>query len=708
MQARYFRGGLLSLMLLSGVASATVNTITVTTLADEDGTNAAACSLREAVKAVNTKQPYGGCPAGSRVDKNAIQLDAGTYSLTLAATSGELSITSDVSILGKDTVQTDTINPLTGQKPNRVRPLTVIDAGGAARVMSIYGGLSLKDMVLQNGKAQDGNGGGVYVAGALSLDNVLIKGNSATRVSGTGLAAGNGGAVFLATDGATLTANDSVFENNTADVGGGAVAEICQNNVNPYANHQLAFTRVLMAGNTASGYSTFPGAGAIGICGNSIVSLNDVTLSANSSAVGAAAVYYVLPAGAPVVGSLSLTNVTAAEQQGAPVLRVSGLSSIAVNASLIAFNNAGGCAPSTVLPSVITGDWNATDDTGCQGLLLAPAPASNNVYFAPTALATDLLPLGDHGGLIDGYLPVVGSPHVLDKAGPFANCVGLTDQRQVPRLSGSGCDIGAMERMVLTANDDTADSTPKTNRLAVVDILLNDSFGESDSGPNTFGSPAVVVDPLPSPSTATCVWHDASDATYPNKLVVDNGGVLTGTNPIICTYHAVDNNGNPSATATVTVNIKNQSPVAVNDNYIRATGVATFSFNPLDNDTDDGDGSYGTPPRWALFPILITSQPELGKIVGAHQGPCPDSTQAVPKTCLAPPLTYTPDNNLAPFTDNITYRVYDADGGISSNEAKIVIATDAPNPDQGGTGGSMDEAGLLILALLGLRRARKL
>ena len=81
-------------------------TITVNTFADENGTNLAACSLREAITAANTDAAFGGCPAGSGAD--VIVLGAGTYTLSLANAGGnneDANVTGDLDINSSLTIQ---------------------------------------------------------------------------------------------------------------------------------------------------------------------------------------------------------------------------------------------------------------------------------------------------------------------------------------------------------------------------------------------------------------------------------------------------------------------------------------------------------------------------------------------------------------------------------------------------------------------------
>ncbi|HEX4869296.1 MAG TPA: CSLREA domain-containing protein [Moraxellaceae bacterium] len=769
------------LVLCAGAPRASlVTTINVTTTADEDGANPSRCSLREAVKAVNSRKGYGGCPAGAAFTDNLIQLDPGTYVLTR----GELYITNDIIIKGADSqkeAHDEVTDPLTGVKPRSFRPDyedadplvgktgTYIVAQPGRRIFSNAAALNLEQLVLEGSasSAQTApapvadNGGIIFATSSVSLRNVVVRGGS---VSGGSAAAGNGGAIYLAGDNTTLTLTDVSLEGNHADNKGGAVAMLCTAGLNPYALHNVTASRSLFRGNSASA-----GAGAIEFCGNTVGTITASTFSANSSAPSSGALAYV-QGSAVGLGVLYLNYITAVEQVG-HIIAANGLSALNITGSLLSAFQTPGATSVCFNPDAAVewaasnpaGSYNAYDNDGsCSALMV-----SNNVLIPLLTPLTDVLvpirtradyyPASATGapfGLTDYYLPkvAVGSP-ILDRAQEIGSCLSI-DQRGVQRRSGTACDIGAIERLQITARDDVADSTLDTDRQGIVDVLANDSFGEDDTtGPykfaaNTPDDPATTPANELSPSVVLvddaggrCSWKLSDDADYPGMMVVENkeltptpaeppypnGELTTDDAPITCTYRVVDTNSTSAAVGTVKVQIKNQAPNAVNDSYLRPVGEAEVMFNPLDNDNDKGDGKFGLvlhvtpnanpllPPtrvygpevNWASFyPIEIVDQPSLGKVFGASSGLCPGSS-SVPKICLNPPLRYVADNNMSPFTDTFTYHVYDADGQNSGN-ATVSIRTDAPDPDHGGGAGSLDWLAGIALGLLGLRRFRRL
>ncbi len=695
--------GFLSLPLLAAgwfAWAATSDTvITVTTFADENGGagSTAACSLREAVVAVNERRTFGGCPAGARIGDNIIQLEAGSYDLS----GGELAVKVPVLITGESTTRSDEINPLTGNMPNRVRPLTTINAAGASRIFNTEGsngGLVLRDLVLANGRTA-GKGGAIYAAVGVSLDNVVIENSEAVL---------DGGAIFLASNNASLSATGSVFRNNHSDGKGGVLAMSCSQDLSPLAQHDVLFSQSLLLEN-----SSLQGAGAVEGCGNTSIALSASTLSKNESLTGAIA--YAQPVATAGSGQVSFSHVTAVEHAVGAVLFVDGIATTTVSGSILGWNTGGNCVFGTLPPSR-SSTYNALEGSSCSSL--GGGSSSHNVPIT-ASLNDELAPLGDHKGLTDIYLPRSTSVHLLDKGEVLESCTGA-DQRGISRQSGSACDIGAAERLQVTALDDTADSRSGADRMAIINILANDRFSESDStiyeldevflpGPSDTTDPAFMYDAvLYGGANPVCSWRDDSEADEKKRrrLVVDNGGVETGTTPIVCQYRVSDTNNELSKPAKATANIKNFAPVAVPDTYVRRMGVASITFNPLENDHDDNDGVHGSGTWWitASPPIYVSeaNQPRLGHI-DATKGPCVDSTLSSPKECYFPPLTYVADNVDSPFSDRFSYVVYDKDG-LASASAIVTIKTDAKDPDKGETG-SLDVLFGLFLALLGWRRA---
>lgn len=477
---------LAALLSLAGTANAL--TIEVNTFSDDDGSNPDTCSLREALQAAKLNTPYGGCTTGERIKVDRIQLQAGSYVLT-----APLAVDSEVVILGADTKRPDEVNPLTGRRPNRVRPLTTITAATNQRIIDMTGttgGLVLTDLVLV-GSSVTVDGGAIYATADVSLDNTVIRNATTTA---------RGGAIYLATSGSNLSITDGWLQGNNALQGGGAVAMTCFENLADAA-HQIEITRGLLVGNTSAA-----GPGVIAACGATGISLTATTLSGNVTAAGHGAIHYVVPE-PRFLGAVNLRSVTALEQAGAgAVLHIGGISTFSMMGSLFAENDGPNCSVARA-PGSRSGDYNAFSDVSCNSLM--NAGTTNNKSDLVTVIGSEVAALAD-AGLTRVYLPLPASVHVRDQGSPLGGCSG-TDQRGLTRDSGAACDRGAAERLVVTAIEDTGQNKVRTNRLAYVDVLANDTAGEGEQlvasslevlsqttdKPGVTGSCSTVVNPAP-------------------------------------------------------------------------------------------------------------------------------------------------------------------------------------------------------------------
>lgn len=205
----------LLLLLLWGALPASAATFTVDDPADSPDADtdddvcadaAGACTLRAAVQQANAL-------AGA----DTIVLPAGTYTLTLTA-AGDLDVLDDLTIQGAGA------------------NTTILDAAGIDRALHLWPGeaLTVTGVTVRNGQttasesgAGQGRGGGIFnEAGALFLDDVVLRGNAAVaRPSYDGA----GGALYNLNGTATLTNvlledNDATIDDDYGDALGGAVA----------------------------------------------------------------------------------------------------------------------------------------------------------------------------------------------------------------------------------------------------------------------------------------------------------------------------------------------------------------------------------------------------------------------------------------------------------------------------------------------------
>jgi hypothetical protein len=462
----------------------------------------------------------------------------------------------------------------------------------------------------------------------------------------------------------------------------------------------ISVTRSTFRANTSDG-----GAAALQACGNVLLNISSSTFSANVSSASSGVVHYADDYGASAV-TMNLEFVTAAQNSGGPVILSSGPYAWNLRKVVMAGNSGGNCSVTDANADCSAVDPDATDDEYSAEDVLTAADLS---VFAPAGYQL-------FGGLVGGYLPAAGSA-LINAAD--TGCRGA-DQRGLSRERSSFCDIGAMERLELSANDDDGSNEAGDDRVALVDVLKNDSFGEDGSATPVVTRPddfALVDKSATETNDLTVCSIDASGERP--VLRVDTSGVVTDpVEPVKCYYQLKDGAGVlVGAVATVEVTISNLMPIARDDRYVRRVGSQIVVMNVLANDDDDGDGVYGT-PQGDLAIMIRGEQPypgavktELGTVEGVEID-CVDVTgdEVDGAVCFASgPLTYKADNSVAPFTDAFQYTLYDKRNGedpLQSAPATVTIATDAPEPESTG-GGGIDWIWLSLLSLAGLRLSRR-
>lgn len=369
--SRWFILGLVYLAMMF-VPTVRAATITVTTTADENNSNPAACSLREAVASANGDTGIGGCAAGSGAD--TIDLPGGTYELT---TNTQLTITTDITIQrtsGTAIIEADSVafnnlvtwrvfNVASGGSLSLVNltvrhgriPLLSLDpaqaslsSGGCIRVVSggvlilsgttvtscgaffagggIYGeagsSVSISGGALTSNRAGDDGGGIRMEGGSLSIGGTTISGNQTIDNFGVTDAAHGGGVSYTGT---SLTISDAAITGNTATdqqssglspfrrgIGGGVYAQI-----------SFGFTATIsdttISGNTATGSDLSAGggiykdsSGALSIT-NSSIDNNTSGISAPNMSLGGG---LYIGAGSVTATSTTFENNTASDSGG--------------------------------------------------------------------------------------------------------------------------------------------------------------------------------------------------------------------------------------------------------------------------------------------------------------------------------------------------------------------------------------------------------
>jgi len=256
------------LSLASGTWAATIRSPTT---GDENGSNPAACSLREAVQSANLNLPVGGCTAGDPGATDRISFSSSTNGSAILLSAGTLSTTSDLEIIGNGPTQ------------------TIVDGGGTTQPFLISGGATalLQDLTIVNGRAI--NGGAVSNAGSLVLVNSSISGSSATL----------GGAVVNA--GGVVSVFNSTLSGNSATNGG--------------AIHNIGGGTVSVSSSTLSGNAATIG-GAIYNDAGGAVSLTATTLSGNAGGSSAGGIFNFSTGTVSLRGTLLDTGATGANCAG--------------------------------------------------------------------------------------------------------------------------------------------------------------------------------------------------------------------------------------------------------------------------------------------------------------------------------------------------------------------------------------------------------
>ena len=244
---------------------------------------------------------------------DAIVLPAGTYRLTITGTSEDAAAKGDLDILPGGLT-------ITGAGAGS----TSIDAAGLDRVFEVRPGatLTLIGVTIKGGHAKGttNSGGGIENLGSLVLIDCVLDANTAdgagggvdnhgslslTRTTFSNNIAHDGGAVQNV-DGAVLTATDSVFQSNTAQVYGGAVV----------AGGTLTFTRTTFRGNRAA-------AGGV-LLNNGELWLTDSTLVDNVATGPGGGIFDVTDTGTINVSGSSFLHNTTGEGGGAVYLASEG------------------------------------------------------------------------------------------------------------------------------------------------------------------------------------------------------------------------------------------------------------------------------------------------------------------------------------------------------------------------------------------------
>jgi hypothetical protein len=397
-------------------------TITVTSCDD-----AGPGTLRDAVA---------NAPDGASIDLSSVPCADRTIRLT----SGELVLDDrDLAIGSIEAASVDGV----------VIPYVVLDAGNASRVITQNGAgtLRLDGLELRNGYSEH-PGGCVYAAGTVLIANSLVD---ACKVDATAFGESIGGGMYVA--GALTLIETKILGNSAAGdsfVEGGGIA----------VSGAFEMYSSTIEGNSAIAASVFGNGG--GIYALSDVLIDSSTIAGNvSDGTGGAAFI-----GNEGAATLAIQDSTISGNQGGSVGGVLALQApITIASSTIAFNTAtiddgtGGLAvynPSTLQSTIVANNTGFDVAQQCLsppcGLSIDGANdliATANLPVPADTLSGDpeLQPLANNGGVTETHaLPTTSV--AIDHGNAVGSGGGAlsVDQRGYPRDIGAAPDIGAFER----------------------------------------------------------------------------------------------------------------------------------------------------------------------------------------------------------------------------------------------------------------------
>ena len=382
-----------------------LSALTVTTAADSG-----AGSLRAEIAAANSG--------------DSINFAASLKGQTITLTSGELLINKGLTIQGPGAAQltisggnSSRVFDVASSQPVVLTGLTISNGagGGGAGIANAMGSsLAVSACTISNCAATlyDGNGGGIYNSGTLTLSGCTISGDSA-RLSG------EGGGIFNA---GQMRASNCTLSGDSASNSGGGIYVM--------GGHKAWLTNCTIAGNSAN-----DGGGVyVGSTNNTIVSLTNCTVSLNHAdrlgmvdgmggGIGVASLYVT-----PGILYLNNTIVAGNTIDGSPLFTGADINGPVYNADHNLIGNGAGCRITT---------------------------GNGNIVGSPSHVINAMLgPLQNNGGPTMTMALLAGSPAighgVSASFGPLP--VGwvnapATDQRGVTRRDQPGelTDIGAYE-----------------------------------------------------------------------------------------------------------------------------------------------------------------------------------------------------------------------------------------------------------------------
>ncbi len=513
----------------------------------------------------------------------------------------------------------------------------------ASRVITVTNGISvsLAGATIRHGVAAGGGiddfGGGILNQGRLTIQNSLITLNASEFGGGIANKTQSG---LAAT---TTIMNSTILSNEAFSSGGGIFNETTQNGV----TNAITLTQSTINNNQAD----LTGGGISNLAGNGIARFSSFNSTISDNFVdgtGGGLFNEVTNSGSALS---DISQSTFSNNTGGNIYNVVG--NIEISQSIVA-NTPGENSDCTNNGGLVTGDTFSLMEDGSCGFPQGGDPL--------------LGILTNNGGDLETHSLQPGS-QALD-AIPPNQCESTTDQRTLTRPFGAGCDIGAFELDTIDLEIDlnVSDQNVIPGDIITFTLRLNPIGPGISSGVISYTVPAELY--IHSP-----IQLDPSESgSIGEPPILAHSIIITANHGLTMTLEADISLGLPGGTNfenifsfrsneiltpvnnSVTINVNNASPVAVDDDGALFTTDPDKIFitgNVLDNDSDpNGDTIF----------IISTNTSNLKGILTPLGGGT---------------FSYNPDGQFNDLgsgefaEDTFTYRI--SDGSTGEAEATVTI-----------------------------------
>lgn len=373
-------------------------------------------------------------------DGDTIQVASGLYPTNIT-------LNKNVSLVGVDT--------------------SILDGNGFATVVTVPRGItvSISGVRVQNGRADFESGAGITNDGTLTLTNVTISENTASRGAGItnsgwltidqsiindNLSSGVGGGGIANSNGARLTITESILSNNiatgpTGGTGGAIINEglLTINRSMITGNFAREATISNVNGLVTINASTISGNTGGGLYNASTMTVTNSTIS-NNTALNGGGIYN------GTIGESTVLNTTitgnSATYSGNGIYNDNTGRPLNLQNTILAANPSVG-APDCFGSITPQGHNLVGNNTDCTFTPIDGDKVGSDIKSIDPKLG----PLEDNGGPTPTHALLPGSPAINAgtpaRPGSVAEACTTTDQRGIARPQGVRCDIGAFEAL---------------------------------------------------------------------------------------------------------------------------------------------------------------------------------------------------------------------------------------------------------------------